>query len=278
MKKGISMWAFSDRSPEVCFELAKQYGFDGVELALGSSGPVRYDSTEAEMKALREQLNSYGLEAYSLVCDDCWANSLTSNNPESRKKAEEVVICQLKLASWLGCDTILVLPGIVAGFDPKGEVVPYEVVYERAVAAMKKLAVYAEKYGVVLGVENVWNKFLLSPLEMRRFLDEVDHPMVKAYFDVGNVLINGYPQQWIRILGNRIAKVHFKDFVCETYKFIDLLQGDVDYNEVMKAFKEVGYDDWATAEVFPEGDHTTIDVLEVNGPAMQKIMDIGANL
>ncbi len=278
MKKGISMWAFSDRSPEVCFKLAKKYGFDGVELALGSSGPIRYDSTEEEMKTLREQLISYGLEAYSLVCDDCWADSLTSNDPESQKRAEEVIICQLKIASWLGCDTILVLPGMVAGFDPNGEVVPYEIVYERAVAAMKKLAVYAEKYGVVLGVENVWNKFLLSPLEMRQFLDEVGHPMVKAYFDVGNVVISGYPEQWIRILGERIAKVHFKDFVRETYSCVDLLKGDVDYHEVMKAFSEVGYDDWATAEVFPDGAHTTIDVLDANGPAMQKIMEIGENL
>lgn len=268
MKKGISMWTFADRTPEVCFALAKKYGFDGVEVALGKNGPVRYDSTKEEILNLKKQGESYGLEFYSLVRDNCWADSLTSNDPDSRQKAKEFIIKQLEVASWLGCDTILILPGIVK------EDVPYDVAYERAISSIRELITYAEKYNVVLGIENVWNKFLLSPLEMRRFIDEINHPLVKAYFDVGNVMINGFPDQWIHILGNRIAKIHFKDYICQKYEFVHLLNGDVDYPSIMKAFNDIGYDDWVTAEVFPMENETTEQVLQINGTAMDKILNI----
>ena len=92
MKKGISMWAFTDRAPEVCFAFAKKYGFEGVEVALGSEGPVRYDSTKEELEAYKKTAESYGLSFYSLVCDDCWMNSLTSDSAESRQKAKEIII------------------------------------------------------------------------------------------------------------------------------------------------------------------------------------------
>jgi L-ribulose-5-phosphate 3-epimerase len=107
---------------------------------------------------------------------------------------------------------------------------------------------------VALCIENVWNKFLLSPLEMRDFIDGFDSRMVGAYFDVGNVLLTGYPEQWIRILGERIKRVHVKDFKrsAETAEgFVDLLEGDVDFEVVNKALAEVGYDGYVTAEMLP---------------------------
>ena len=274
MKKGISIWSFSDRSPEVCFALAKKYGYDGVEVGLGSTGPLRYDSTDEELAAYKAAAEKYGLSFYSLVCDDCWQYPLTADDPDLRKKGEEMIIRQLEIASKLGCDTILALPGMVQGLDPAGPVVPYDVCYDRALAAVKRLAVYAEKYGVFLGLENVWNKFLLSPLEMRDFIDKVGSPWVKAYFDVGNVIVNGYAQQWISILGNRIAKVHFKDYVRAVGTadgFVDILQGDVDYPAVMAALREIGYDDWVTAEVF--GDDTD-DLLARSATAVDAIFNM----
>jgi len=112
----------------------------------------------------------------------------------------------------------------------------------------------AEKYGVVLGIENVWNKFLLSPIEMRDLIDKVNSSFVGSYFDVGNVLYCGYPEHWINILGKRITKVHFKDYKREPGGlncFVDLLSGDVDYIAVMDAFRNIGYDGWVTAEMLP---------------------------
>lgn len=273
MKKGISMWTFSDRSPEICFALARKYGFDGVEVALGENGPVRYDSTKEELEAYKKTAQEYGIEFYGVVCDDCWGYPLTSDDPAIRKRGEEIVIRQLEVASILGCDTILVLPGVVQGFSEL-PVVPYDVVYDRALEALKRLAPYAEKYNVNIGLENVWNKFLLSPMEMRDFIDKVGSPKVKSYFDVGNVVVNGFPEQWIRILGDRVAKVHFKDFkrsIGTLDGFVDIGDGDVNYAAVMQALGDVGYDDWCTAEVFDaNGDMDR--VLSVNSDAMDKIL------
>jgi hexulose-6-phosphate isomerase len=113
----------------------------------------------------------------------------------------------------------------------------------------------AERYRVNIGIENVWNKFLLSPLEFRDFIDRIDSPYVGCYYDVANTLLTGYPDQWIRILGSeRIKKVHVKDFrtkIGTLEGFVDLLAGDVDFKAVIAALKEIGYDDYLTAEMIP---------------------------
>ncbi len=273
MKKGISLWAFGDRTPDVCFPLAKECGYDGIEMAIGYDGPVRFDSTKEEMTALCLKAEEYGISFYSLVCDICWEYSITSANPDIRKKAEDIIIKQLEIASYLGCDTILALPGMVESIFPGGEIVPYDVAYERSFESICKLSKYAEEYDVNLAIENVGNKLLLSPLEMRDFIDKVNSPKVKQYFDVGNVIKNGYPDHWIDILGKRIAKVHFKDvgIIDGVHKEVNILDGIVDYDAVMNAFKRIGYDDWVTAEVFPSKEND-IDLLENNSEAMDKIL------
>ena len=274
MKKGISIWAFTEPSLEKCFALAKKYGYDGVELALDETGDVNLNSTRENMEKIKSLAEKYGLELFSVATGLYWSYSLTANDAAVREKAEDIVRKQVDVASWLGCDTILVIPGMVAGLSPGGEVVPYDVVYDRALAAIKRLAPYAEEHKVVIGLENVWNKFLLSPTEMRDFIDEVNNPYVGAYFDVGNVIISGYPEHWIKVLGKRIAKVHFKDYrrnVGTLDGFVDILSGDVDYPEVMKALTDVGYDDWATAEVFPQGKYPE-SVLAVTSKAVDIIL------
>ena len=274
MKKGISMWAFTDRSPEVCFQLAQKYGFDGVEVALEENGPVKFDSTQDDIKQYRKVAESYGMSLYSLVCDLCWAYSFTSNSTDICNKAEEMVITQLKIASWLGCDTILVLPGMVQGLSSEDEIVSYDVVYNRSLEALKRLSKYAEEFGVTIGLENVWNKFLLSPLEMRDFIDKIGSSRVQSYFDVGNVVVNGFPEQWIKILSNRIAKIHFKDYIRSNGTldgFVNILEGDVDYKAVMKALDEIGYNGWVTAEVFPINGSTE-EALKINSLAMDQIL------
>jgi len=137
---------------------------------------------------------------------------------------------------------------------PEAEVVPYDVCYDRATQAISQLLPTAEKLGVSVAVENVWNKFLLSPLEMRDFIDYFQSEKVGAYFDVGNVLLTGYPDQWIRILDSRIKRVHIKDFKLSSGTadgFVDLLEGDVDFDAIKKALTEINYDGYVTAEMIP---------------------------
>lgn len=254
MKKGISIWAFPNQEPRDCFRMAKRFGYDGIELSFDGNGPISPQSAETELMEIRKAAESHGLSLYSLASGLYWSISLTAEDPAERERAEQLVRKQLDAAAALGCDTILILPGMVSGLGAADPVVPYEIVYERAQAALSRLAEYAEKKRVTIGIENVWNKFLLSPMEMRDFIDRIGSQRVAAYFDVGNVVRDGYPEQWIRILGHRIAKVHFKDYkraIGTISGFVELLAGDVDFAAVMRALREVGYDGWVTAEVFP---------------------------
>ena len=258
MKKGINIWAFSSADLASNFDVARDAGFEGVELALDEAGAVGLDSSRDELSAVKELAVEKQIELYSLATGLYWKYSMTSDDPATRAKAEDVVVRQLEAAAALGCDTILVIPGMVAGLSPGGEVVPYDVVYERAYEAISRLAPRARSLGVAIGLENVWNGFFLSPLEMRDFVDKINNPFVKVYFDVGNVIREGYAEQWINILAGRIAKVHFKDYkraVGTLDGFCDLLSGDVDYPAVVAALSAIRYDDWVTAEVFPYRNH-----------------------
>lgn len=258
MKAGASVWCFpNDWSLQRIFRFAKEAGFDGVELALAEEGEVNLNSTYEEMQSLKKMADECGIELYSVASGLYWSYSLTSNDEAVRNKAKSIVKKQLDVASWVGCDTILVVPGLVgADTSPSGGMVEYDTAYDRALDAINELKDYAEKTGVVIGIENVWNKFLLSPLEFRDFIDKAQSKYVGAYFDVGNVIYSGYAEQWIKILGNRIKKLHFKDYrasVGTLSGFVDLLSGDVNYPAVMAELKKIGYDGWATAEVFSEG-------------------------
>ena len=260
MKKGISLSSFSDWNYDVAFKQAKEYGFDGVELFLMEAGEgLTLSSTKDEMLEIRKKIDDAGLEPYSITTGLCWQYSLTSDDEAERAKAEDVIKKQLEAAAVIGCETILVVPGASGvDFAPHLGVVDYEVAFNRALEGVKKMSKVAEDCGVVIGIENVWNKILLTPLEMRTFIDEVGSEFVGAYFDVGNVLINSYPEHWIRILGDRIKKVHFKDFKRSINNNCDLLAGDVDYSAVMEAFRNIGYDGWATAEMFPYPKHNEV--------------------
>lgn len=254
MKKGINMWSFpAGMSIETCMRMAKKAGFDGFEPAFNELGPISLESDERELRGYRAIAGDIGVELASLASGLYWNYPLTSDDPAVRERASEIVRKQLKAAAALGVDCILVVPGAVGvDFAPGLGVVPYDVAYDRALAGLRALAPYAEDIGVTIGVENVWNKFLLSPLEMRDFIDAVGSPRVQAYFDIGNVVLTGYPEHWASILGKRIARCHCKDFrlsVGTLSGFVDLLAGDVDYPAVMKALETVGYNGYITAEM-----------------------------
>lgn len=254
MKKGINIWSFNGRTPvKDCLEIARKAGFDGIELALNETGEISLESSEKELIEIKKAAEELNLELPSFATGLYWKYSLTSSDTKAREKAKSIVKKQLEFASILGADTILVVPGAVGvDFIPNCEVVSYDKAYDLSLNAMLELKEEAENYKVSIGIENVWNKFLLSPLEMRDFTDKIGSSFVGVYLDVGNIISTGYPEQWIRILGNRIKKVHFKDFkrsVGNISGFVDLLSGDVNYPEVINALKETGYNSYVTAEM-----------------------------
>ncbi len=262
MKKSINYWSFPEKlangskmSLKDCMQLAKKAGFEAIELTVAEEGELSLDSTRQEVEKIVETAEEVGIELSSLATGLFWDYSLSSSNDKVKDKARGIVKKMLELASYLGVDTILVVAGAVDVFSkPEAEVVPYDVAYQRSLESLPECLLAAEKYKVNIGIENVWNKFLLSPLEMRDFIDKLGSDYLGAYFDVGNTLLTGYPEHWIRILGKRIKKVHIKDFkgaIGNVNGFCDLLEGDVNGAEVMKALKEVGYNDYITAEILP---------------------------
>jgi len=276
MIKSISQWSFRDGDLRSWMDIAKDAGFEAIELAIDEEGEISLGSSEADISDIREYAERIGLGISSLATGLFWSYPFTSSRPEIREKGIEVALKMLEVASWLGTDAILVVPGAVGvDFIPESEVVPYDVAYERASEALRRLAPDAESKGVCIAVENVWNKFLLSPLEMRDFVDAIGSDYVKVYFDVGNVLLTGYPEHWIRILGNRIKRVHLKDFrrsVGNLNGFVDLLEGDVNWPQVIDALREVGYDSYLTAEMIPPYSHHPEALIYNTSIAMDRIL------
>lgn len=254
MKKSINLWSFpAGYTIEQCFDKAVTAGFRAVEPNIGLDGELSAESSDNQILAVKRMAQDKGIELTSLSTGAYWSLPPTHDDRAIRQKATDFIKRQLEAAALLGVGAILVVPGLVgAEFIPGSPVIQYDVAYDRALEFVSAAAAHAKACGVVIGVENVWNKLLLSPMEMRDFVDKCASPWVKAYFDIGNVLLYGYPEHWIRVLGTRIVRVHIKDFkksVGNINGFTSLLSGDVDFPEVVKALKEVGYDSYVTAEI-----------------------------
>jgi hexulose-6-phosphate isomerase len=275
MKKAINIWSFTDKSVRESMALAKKAGYDGIELALNETGECGLDSTPSELAEIRAYSEEIGLPVHSVATGLYWSYPFTADDEAVREKGIYIAEKQLEMAKALGAEAILIVPGAVGvSFVPGFKVVSYDAAYDRSLAAFKRLKAKAEALRVCIGIENVWNQFLLSPLETRDFIDKLDSPYIGAYFDVGNVLATGYPEQWINILGKRICKVHFKDYrrgAGGLHGFVDLLSGDVDWPAVMDAFKAVGYDGWATAEMIPAYTHHSDQIIFNTCEAMKRI-------
>ncbi len=259
--KAINYWAFpakpdgSPRDPVEAMRMAKDLGFDAFELTVEAEGRLNLNTTERDAEGIRREAESIGISLITVASGLAWGTSPTDPREEVRRKAVEDYKKILDIASWLGAETILYLPGMVSAvFIPDYVPQRYDLVDKRAKEALKELIPYAEKVGVKIAVENVWNRFLLSPIEMRDFIDYFGSDYVGAYFDVGNVMLYGHPEHWIEILGERIFAVHLKDFkvnVGNLDGFVDLLDGDVNYPAVMGAFRRVGYSGPFTVEFVP---------------------------
>ena len=250
MLKGINQWCFPDGTPvETVLEHSARAGFDTVELNLQNPGEpgITLESSVKELEEIGRLARSLGLGLKSISCGLMGANSLSSPNKEVRERGREIVKRQLEVAGLMGMETALLVPAFV---NDSGET--YDEVYKRSQDEISELIPFAEKNNVAIGIENVWNKFLYSPLEMARYIDEIDSPWVGAYFDVGNIVNFGFPEQAIRILGDRIKKIHVKDFrrsVGTGHGVVTLLSGDVNWIAVREALEEIGYDGPLTAEL-----------------------------
>lgn len=221
-------------SDEEKFQLAHDAGFDGIDI-----------DKVPDLETARKQAEiakKVGLKVHGVVFGG-WHTPLSDPDPEVQKKGVEGMQNALRAAKILGASTVLLVPAIVS------ETVSYGDAYKRSQENIRKIIPVAEETGVVIAVENVWNKFLLSPLEFARYIDELKSPYVKAYFDVGNVILFGFAQDWIRTLNKRIAKIDVKDFRRKDFKWVPLREGDVNWSEVCKALDEIGYKGWLTAEV-----------------------------
>lgn len=233
--------------------MARRAGFGAIEPNLAEDGELGLSTDEAAARALGSAVESEGLQVAGLSTGLYWRYSPTSEDTATRQKARDIARQQLTVAAALGAGAILVVPGQV-GPAADGSSVSYDAAYERAEEFLAALAPEAESAGVDLAIENVWNKFLLSPLEMKRIIDDSGSARIGAYFDVGNILLYGYPEQWIEILGPRVRRVHLKDFRRSTDKsggFVDIGAGDVDWEAVGAALGRVEYGGPLTAEVFP---------------------------
>jgi len=235
------------------FKLLKDLGFDGVEL----------DSpNDLDPKEILNARDKTGLELPGVVNSAHWKSPLTDANPNVREsclKATEKALNDCKL---YGGTTVLLVPGVVNANTS------YEEAYKRAQIEIKKLLPMAEKTGVKIALENVWNSFLISPVEAARFVDEINHPLLGWYFDVGNVLRYGWPEHWIEALGKHIMKLDIKEYSRKKQENeglwkgfeVELMAGDCNWPVVNKALGKIGYSGWASAEV-PGGDRKRLAVI-----------------
>jgi L-ribulose-5-phosphate 3-epimerase len=278
MVKAISYWSIegglTSANPwEEAVSLAKRAGFAAIEATVGVEGILTPSTDQATCEAYRDAAANAGLKLETLASGMTWAASPTHPDESIRRRAIDLHRDALQRAAWLGAEALLFVPGAVripwdAGYPP--------VRYDQAVAwaqeATTELAETAQKLGVDLCVENVWNGLFYSPLEFAAFVDEIGSERVGIYVDVGNLLgVHQHPPHWIEILGTRIKRVHIKDYDCSKgglAGFCDLLAGDVPWPETMAALRRIGYDKTMVAEMMPYDPQ----LLERTSKAMDKIL------
>ncbi len=216
------------------FKLAVDIGFHSME--------ARTVEEDAEANEIKDAADKAGLRIHSVMNMSHWRDPLSSPDPAQVDACVRGMGASMRQAKIYGADTVLLVPAVVR------EDTTYEQAWERSQKQIRKLIPEAEANDVIIAVEEVWNKFLLTARDFAQYVDEFNHPLVKAYFDVGNVVHYGVPEQWIRTVGSRIVKVHLKDY-SRREGFVNLGEGDVNWPEVQKAFAEVGYDGAATVEL-----------------------------
>jgi hexulose-6-phosphate isomerase len=263
VKIGMIGGEVKDRPLVEKFSLLKKIGYDGVEL----DSPNKLDAKE-----VLAAIDKSGLPVHGVVDSVHWNKTLSDPDPAVRKQGLDALKTALRDAKSYGATSVLLVPAVV------NQQVFYGDAYVRSQAEIKKAIPLAEELGIKILLENVWNNFLLSPLEEAKFIDELDSAFVGAYFDVGNIVRYGWPQHWIAALGKRIGKLDIKEFSREKMNNeglwkgfnVEIGDGDCDWPEVREQLKKIGYTDgWATAEVGGGGEERLTQILD----RMRKVLD-----
>lgn len=248
MKKAIGFGMIGEKklSWGERMKIVRDVGFDGVEL---NSGIGNRDE-------LKKAIDDAGLGVSEIIDSLHWNKPFSSASEKTREEGANGLKIAMEECKFFGTTSVLLVPGVV------NKQISYDDCYKRSQAEIRKFLPLAKELGVKIAIENVWNGFLLSPMEMARYIDEFESEWVGSHFDVGNVANFGFPEQWARILGKRILKLHIKEFNVDEankkgrYAGFNWKLGDaggIDWPAVVKALTEVGYTGWATAE-FSGGD------------------------
>ena len=222
-------------STEEKFKVIKRAGYEGVEV------PTIEDP--AQVDEFKQAASETGIKIHSIMNSKHWRYPFSSSDPEMVKTGMEGMKTSLDNARAFGADTVLLVPAVV---NPETS---YKDAYVRSQKYIRELLPLEKELNIIIAIENVWNKFLLSPLELARYVDEFESPYLKAYFDCGNIALYGYPHDWIRTLGRRIVNVHIKGFHVKEFKFVNLGDGTIDWLEVRRAFSDIGYSGYMGAEL-----------------------------
>ena len=232
------------------FKMIKELGLDGVELDSPN------ELIEKEILAARDQS---GIMIPGVVNSVHWKSPLSHPDPAARKVCTDSMIDALHKCKLYGGTTVLLVPAVVS------KEVSYEQAWNRSVEEIQKILPHAHQTGIKIAIENVWNNFLLSPMEAAQYIDQFESDHIGWYMDVGNVVRYGWPEQWIKTLGNRILKVDVKEYSRKKQQEegiwkgfdVEIGDGDCDWAQVNGALNEVGYSGWGSAEV-PGGDRTRL--------------------
>ncbi len=260
MKKSINQWAFpypDKMNLQECLQLAKDAGFDGIELNYDLDNDLSPKSGTTEFKAIRKMADKIGIAISGLCSFLFWPYPLSSNDPQKRSRGLELAGKMAQAAHDLGVENLLVVPGAVhIPWRTDHEPVPNDVCDRRAKEAIGQLVGAAEKLGVYLNIENIFfNGYLMTPMELNAFVDSFQSPHVRVHFDTGNIMMFQFPEHWISVLGKRIKNIHFKeytkkgtDYSLETFR--PLLDGTTNWPAVMEALDQTGYRGYLTFEYF----------------------------
>jgi len=283
MIKGISYLSFENglantQSIESALTQTKTYCFDALELAISTEGVLKTSTTKAECKIIRQKIDDSGIFVDSLASGMSWGISPTSEDEATRNKSISLHKDALQVASNLGCKALLFVPGVVKS-PISSEIVRYDKALDRIRDAINQLLPIADDLDVDLCMENVWNGFFYSPIELRDFVDSFESNKLGVYLDVGNLIgYQQYPPHWIELLNSRIKRVQIKDFQenfdwTGSFSFCDIGAGDVPWKETIEALKSINYQNTIIAEMLP-WDET---ILSRTSAAMDQLFDFNTS-
>lgn len=282
MKKSINQWAFpypERMNLRECLQLAKDAGFDGIELNYDLDNDLSPKAGIKELQAIKAMAKDIGIAISGLCSFLFWPYSMTSNNATQRTRGIELANKMLEAAHELGTENLLVVPGAVhipwlKDHDP----VAPDVCDKRAREAVGKMAVRAEKLGVYLNIENIFfSGYLLSPADMISFVDSFNSKNVRVHFDTGNIMLFQFPEHWISMLGKRIQNVHLKEFSKKgtdhsLESFRTLLDGTTNWPAVLDAFDNIGYRGYLTFEYFHPFTHYPEALIYQTSDALDRML------